>query len=233
MKELVEVIAKSLVDYPDEVQVTETENDKAVVLELKVAQSDMGKVIGKQGRIAKAIRTVVKAAASQTHGIRGEVKVFPMTDDVSRFKNMKELILDTGKEQIVLEVTSARPQKNLVILKFKGIDNINDVEKYKGCGLFVTKENRVKCKKDEYFIADLIGLRAIDEEGEAFGTISDVIQTGANDVYVVTTKQGEEVMIPAIKDCILEVSVEEQDGQAGYVRIHLLPGLLDLNNNRK
>ena len=172
-------------------------------------------------------------AITQTHGIRGEVKVFPMTDDVSRFKNMKELILDTGKEQIVLEVTSARPQKNLVILKFKGIDNINDVEKYKGCGLFVTKENRVKCKKDEYFIADLIGLRAIDEEGEAFGTISDVIQTGANDVYVVTTKQGEEVMIPAIKDWILEVSVEEQDGQAGYVRIHLLPGLLDLNNNRK
>ena len=152
-------------------------------------------------------------AITQTHGIRGEVKVFPMTDDVSRFKNMKELILDTGKEQIVLEVTSARPQKNLVILKFKGIDNINDVEKYKGCGLFVTKENRVKCKKDEYFIADLIGLRAIDEEGEAFGTISDVIQTGANDVYVVTTKQGEEVMIPAIKDCILEVSVEEQDGR--------------------
>mgnify|MGYP000096113604 FL=1 len=172
-------------------------------------------------------------AITQTHGIRGEVKVFPMTDDVSRFNNMKELILDTGKEQIVLEVTSARPQKNLVILKFKGIDNINDVEKYKGCGLFVTKENRVKCKKDEYFIADLIGLRAIDEEGEAFGTISDVIQTGANDVYVVTAKQGEEVMIPAIKDCILEVSVEEQDGQAGYVRIHLLPGLLDLNNNRK
>ena len=172
-------------------------------------------------------------AITQTHGIRGEVKVFPMTDDVSRFKNMKELILDTGKEQIVLEVTSARPQKNLVILKLKGIDNINDVEKYKGCGLFVTKENRVKCKKDEYFIADLIGLRAIDEEGEAFGTISDVIQPGANDVYVVTTKQGEEVMIPAIKDCILEVTVEEQDGQAGYVRIHLLPGLLDLNNNRK
>ena len=107
-------------------------------------------------------------AITQTHGIRGEVKVFPMTDDVSRFKNMKELILDTGKEQIVLEVTSARPQKNLVILKFKGIDNINDVEKYR-------KKSRVKCKKDEYFIADLIGLRAIDEEGEAFGTISDVI----------------------------------------------------------
>ena len=65
MKELVEVIAKSLVDYPDQVVVTETENEKAIVLELRVAQSDMGKVIGKQGRIAKAIRSVVKAGASK------------------------------------------------------------------------------------------------------------------------------------------------------------------------
>ena len=66
MKELVEVIAKSLVDYPEEVVVTETENDKTIVVELHVASSDMGKVIGKQGRIAKAIRSVVKAAASKT-----------------------------------------------------------------------------------------------------------------------------------------------------------------------
>ena len=66
MKELVEVIAKSLVDYPEEVVVTETENDKTIVLELHVASSDMGKVIGKQGRIAKAIRSVVKAAASKS-----------------------------------------------------------------------------------------------------------------------------------------------------------------------
>ena len=170
---------------------------------------------------------------SSTHGIRGEVKVFPTTDDPTRFKKLKQVILDTGREQKDLEIEGVKFFKQFVILKFKGIDNINDIEKYKGKSLYVTREHAVKLKKDEYFIADLIGLRAIDEEGEAFGTISDVIQTGANDVYVVTTKQGEEVMIPAIKDCILEVSVEEQDGQAGYVRIHLLPGLLDLNNNRK
>lgn len=166
-------------------------------------------------------------AITQTHGIRGEVKVFPMTDDISRFKNMKELILDTGKERLKLEVTGARPQKNLVILKFKGIDNINDVEKYKGCGLFVSKENRVKLKKDEYFIADLIGIKAIDEQEEEIGTIVDVLQTGANDVYVVKTPQKKEVLIPAIKDCILEVDVE-----AGYVKLHLLPGLLDLNEKK-
>ena len=88
-------------------------------------------------------------AITQTHGVRGEVKVFPLTDDVTRFKNMKDLILDTGREQITLEVTSARPQKNLVILKFKGYDSINDVEKYKGAKLYVTKENRVACDEDE------------------------------------------------------------------------------------
>ena len=65
MKELVEVIAKSLVDHPDEVVITEKETEKEIILELKVASSDMGKVIGKQGRIAKAIRAVLKAASSK------------------------------------------------------------------------------------------------------------------------------------------------------------------------
>lgn len=166
-------------------------------------------------------------AITQTHGLGGEVKVFPMTEDVSRFNNMKELILDTGKEQIVLEVTGARPQKNLVILKFKGIDDINEVERYKGCGLYVTKENRVKLEKDEYFIADLIGVRAIDEEGEEIGEITDVLQTGANDVYVIKTAQRKEVLVPAIRDCVREVNIE-----AGYVKLHLLEGLLDLNEKK-
>ena len=163
-------------------------------------------------------------ANTQTHGIRGEVKVFPMTDDVSRFKNMKELILDTGKEQIVLEVTSARPQKNLVILKFKGIDNINDVEKYRKKSLYVTRENAVKLKKDEYFIADLIGMKVSTDEGEELGTLSDVMQTGANDVYVISMTDGEEVLVPAIRDCIRDVDVEQ-----GQMCVHLLPGLLDIN----
>ena len=147
-----------------------------------------------------------------------------MTDDVSRFKNMKELILDTGKEQIVLEVTSARPQKNLVILKFKGIDNINDVEKYRKKSLYVTRENAVKLKKDEYFIADLIGMKVSTDEGEELGTLSDVMQTGANDVYVISMTDGEEVLIPAIRDCIRDVDVEQ-----GQMCVHLLPGLLDIN----
>ena len=149
-------------------------------------------------------------AITQTHGVRGEVKVFPLTDDVMRFKNMKDLILDTGREQITLEVTSARPQKNLVILKFKGAK------------LYVTKENRVACDEDEYFIADLIGLTVVTEEGQALGTLIDVISTGANDVYVVEMPSGREVLLPAIRDCILNVDDEE-----GKMTVHLLDGLLE------
>jgi len=162
---------------------------------------------------------------TQTHGIRGEVKVFPLTDDISRFKNMKNLLLDAGKEgYISLEVENARPQKNLVILKFKGIDNINDIEKYKGHGLYVTKDNRVDLKEDEYFIADLIGCDVYldSDKDNRFGTISDVMETGANDVYEITLESGKTVLVPAIKDCILDVDIEGR-----RMEIHLMEGLMD------
>ena len=159
-----------------------------------------------------------------THGVRGEVKVFPTTDDANRFKKLKNVILDTGKEQLDLEITQVNFFKNLVILKFKGIDNINDIEKYKGKSLYVTRENAVKLKKNEYFIADLIGLKAVTEDGTELGSITDVLQTGANDVYVVKQPDGEEVLIPAIKDCVLKVDLE-----AGVMTLHLLDGLLDVN----
>ena len=163
-------------------------------------------------------------AITQTHGIKGEVKVFPLTDDISRFKNMKNLLLDAGKEgYISLEVENARPQKNLVILKFKGIDNINDIEKYKGHGLYVTKENRVRLKADEYFIADLIGVKVfLDTDADTeFGEITDVLQTGANDVYEIQMTSGKSVLVPAIKDCIKSVDME-----SNKMIIHLLDGLI-------
>ena len=161
---------------------------------------------------------------TQTHGIRGEVKVFPLTDDISRFKNMKNLLLDGGKDgYITLEVENVRPQKNLVILKFKGIDNINDIEKYKGKGLYVTKENRVPLKKDEYFIADLMGCKVFDDEGNEIGELTEVMQTGANDVYVVKVSDEKEVLFPAIKECVKEVNVEE-----GKVIVHVMDGLMDI-----
>lgn len=159
---------------------------------------------------------------SSTHGIRGEVKVFPTTDDPKRFKKLKQVILDTGREQRELEVEGVKFFKQFAILKFKDIDNINDIEKYKGKSLYVTREHAVKLKKDEYFIADLIDMQVELEDGTPFGVLTDVMQTGANDVYCIQTEKYGEVLVPAIKDCILQVDVEENKMQ-----IHLLDGLIE------
>lgn len=166
---------------------------------------------------------------TNTHGIRGEVKVFPTTDDANRFKDLKEVILDTGKEQISLKIQQVKFFKNLVILKFKGIDNINDIEKYKGRSLFVTRENAVELEEDEFFIADLIDLQVVlEEDNQVFGTVVDVLQTGANDVYVIEKEDShEEILLPAIKECIKDI-----DMKARVMKISLLPGILDLNKSK-
>ena len=158
---------------------------------------------------------------SSTHGVRGEVKVFPTTDDVKRFKKLKKVILDTGKEQLPLEIEGAKFFKQFVILKFRGIDNINDIEKYKGKRLLVDREHAVKLKKDEYFIADMIGMDVFTEDGELFGALKDVMETGANDVYIIEMSDGKEVLVPAIKQCILDVDIENRK-----MVIHLLEGLV-------
>lgn len=159
-----------------------------------------------------------------THGIRGEVKVFPTTDDAKRFLDLKEIILDTGKEKKTLHIERVKFFKNLVILKFKEFDNINDVEMYRQKGLFVTRENAVPLEENEYFIADLIGLSAVSDEGEDLGELADVLQTGANDIYVVKKAGAADILVPAIKDCIKNIDLE-----AGRIEIHLLPGLREIN----
>ena len=122
---------------------------------------------------------------TSTHGVRGEVKVYPTTDDPRRFRRLKEVVLDTGREKLNLEIEGVKFFKQFVILKFKGLDNINDIEKYRQKSLYVTRKNAVRLQRDEYFIADLIGLKVQDEDGKELGTVKDVIETGANDVYEV------------------------------------------------
>ena len=160
---------------------------------------------------------------TSTHGVRGEVKVYPTTDDPRRFRRLKEVVLDTGKEKINLEIEGVKFFKQFVILKFKGLDNINDIEKYRQKSLYVTRKNAVRLQRDEYFIADLIGLKVQDEDGKELGTVKDVIETGANDVYEVEMADGKSLLLPAIKQCILNVDVEN-----GTMQVHVLEGLLDL-----
>lgn len=157
---------------------------------------------------------------SSTHGIRGEVKVFPTTDDPMRFKKLKKVLLDTGRERLELEVQSVRFFKQFAIVKFKGIDNINDIERYKGKGLFVPREDAVPLGEDEYYIADLIGMEVFTEDGH-FGVVRDVMETGANEVYIVESDEHGEVLIPAIRQCVLDVNVEEKK-----MKIRLMDGLI-------
>ena len=160
---------------------------------------------------------------SSTHGVRGEVKVFPTTDEKERFKKLKTVLLDTGKEQISLEIEGVKFFKNMVILKFIGYDNINDVERYRGKDLLITREQAVPLKENENFVADLIGLTVKTDEGDILGNVKDVLFTGANDVYVVERENGKDILLPAIRQCILDVDLEEQ-----VMTVHLLDGLLDL-----
>ena len=157
-----------------------------------------------------------------THGIHGEVKVFPTTDDPNRFKKLKKVLLDTGIQKLELEVAGVKFFKKFVILKFKEFDDITQVEKYRKCPLLVTRENAVRLKKNEYFIADLIGLKVYTEDGTFLGNLEDVMQTGADDVYQIVTEEGKEILIPAIRQCILDVDIE-----SGNMKVHLLEGLVD------
>ena len=161
---------------------------------------------------------------SNTHGVRGEVKIFSTTDDIRRFKKLKQCVIDTGREKIPVEVESCKFFKQTPILKFKTIDQLNDVERFKGKDLLVHRDHAVKLQKNEFFIVDLGGLKVESDDGMDLGVLTDVLQTGANDVFVAKMPDGNEVLIPYIEQCVPEIHPE-----TGKVVVHLLPGLLDLN----
>lgn len=159
---------------------------------------------------------------ASTHGLKGEVKVFPTTDDPERFLELETVILDTGKEYKSLEVGGVKFFKNQVILKFREFNDINDVEQYKGKDILITRDQAVPLEENENFITDLIGMEVYTDEDRLLGTLTDVLKTGANDVYVVKAEAGKEILLPAIPSCILKVDVEE-----ARMRVHILEGLLE------
>lgn len=157
-----------------------------------------------------------------THGLRGEVKVFPTTDDVKRFDDCDEVILVTKQEKLVLHVERVKYFKNIVIVKFKEFHDINEVERFRKCDIMVTREHAVPLEEGEYFICDIIGATVTEEDGTPVGTVKDVMETGANNVFVILTEDGREVLFPSIPDCIKKVDVEKKE-----VVAHIMPGLMD------
>ena len=157
-----------------------------------------------------------------THGVRGEVKVFPTTDDPSRFEDLSYVLLDLGTEKKELHISHVKYFKNLVILKFDTFDTPESVVPFRGRDLYVRREDAAPLGEDEYYIADLIGMQVRLEDGTSYGVLKDVMETGANDVYIIKKPNGKEVLVPAIHECILSVDVEN-----ACMTIHLLAGLDD------
>ena len=160
-----------------------------------------------------------------THALKGEVKVFSTSSEKARFEKLKTVYLskkadDFKKEEsIELNIESVRYFNDLVILKFKEFNVIDEVSKYVHYSIWIKRDDALDLKDGEYYIADIIGLDCIDDTGNNLGTIVDCMQTGANDVYVVKNEK-REIYIPAIKDCILDVDFEKN-----IMKVHLLEGL--------
>lgn len=160
---------------------------------------------------------------TSTHGLKGEVKVFPTTDNPERFEQLDNAFIKYKNETVKVTVKSVKYFKQYVIVKFKEFDDINLVEKYKSCDLIIDRKDAVELAEGEYFICDLIGLNVVTDTNEEFGVITDVLTSSANDIYVVKHND-KEVLLPVIEQCVLDVNLEEKK-----VLVHIMDGLLDLN----
>lgn len=160
---------------------------------------------------------------ANTHGIRGEAKIFPTGDDPKHFSALEEVYLKKGGRETRFRISSVRYFKNLVICKFEGIDTPEALLPYKNADIYMDRKDAAPLKENEHYIADLIGLEVVTDEDKKLGTVEDIWATGANQVMEVRPPEGKNILIPYIRECILEVEPEK-----GFIRVHLLDGLLDL-----
>lgn len=159
---------------------------------------------------------------TSSHGVRGEAKVYPTTDDMTRFESLKEVMIKNKDSEMWTEVTGVRYSKNLVIAKFACFSAPEEIKKYLQADVLIDRKDAVPLEEGEYYIADLIGSQVVSDEGKELGKIKDVLQTGANDVYLVKGADGKELLFPVIPDCVKNVDIEN-----GIITVHIMPGLLD------
>ena len=156
-----------------------------------------------------------------TFGIKGFVKVAPFVDDILRFDELKKVYIKKQKQLKELEVEEVKYHKNMVLLKFKGIDKVEDAETLRNSYLEVDRENAIDLEEGTYFIADLLGLDVITEEGKMLGKLEDIFNTGSNDIYVVKDEMGKQILLPAISEVVKEINLEESK-----IIVHLMEGLI-------
>lgn len=156
-----------------------------------------------------------------TNGLKGFLKVKPLTDDITRFEKLKTIYIQKAKELIGFKIQEVKYNKQSVLLKLEGIDDITEAEKYNNFYIKISKENAVELEKNSYFIVDIIGCQVYTDENEYLGNVVDVFQTGSNDVYTLKNSEGKEILIPAIKEVIKNVDIKNKK-----IVIHLMDGLI-------
>ena len=156
-----------------------------------------------------------------TTGLKGVIKIKPFTDDITRFESLKTIYISMKSELKEFEIEQVRYNKNMVLLKLKGIDSIEEAEKYKNLYLKIHRKDAGELEENTYFVADILGCKVVTEQGEELGNLIDIFPTGSNDVYVVKNEEGKQVLLPAIKEVIKKVDIENR-----LIIVHLLEGLI-------
>ena len=156
-----------------------------------------------------------------TFGIKGLVKVNPFTDDMERFKELKSVLVVKNKDLIEMQIEEVKFHKNVILIKFKGIEDINMAEKYKGCYIKIKREAARKLPEGTYFIADLIGIKVYDENGNLLGKVDDIYNNKSTDIYVIKDDLGKQILLPGTKEVIKQVDLE-----AERIVVHLIDGLV-------
>ena len=156
-----------------------------------------------------------------TFGIKGFVKVNPWVNDVTRFDNLKKVYIKIRKSLKELEIEEVKYHKNQVLLKFKGIETVEQAEMIRNAILEIDRKDAIPLEEGEYFIADLLESEVYTDEGEKLGIVEDIFNTGSNDIYVVKNELGKSILLPRIKDVFKEIDVENKK-----IIVHLIEGLI-------
>lgn len=156
-----------------------------------------------------------------TQGNKGEIKVLPLTDSTDRFKKLTSIFIRNNIDRKTLKIEKIRIKENMVILKIENIENIKEAKMIVGSYLEVKRENAVKLPKGTYFVFEIIGLEVYNKNNIFLGKVDNVISTGSNDVYVVKSKDKEELFIPAIREVVKNIDLEKK-----RITINMVDGLI-------
>ena len=156
-----------------------------------------------------------------TFGINGFVKVYPYVNDIKRFDDLNKIYIKLRKEEVELEIEEVKYQKNMVLLKLKGINTIEEAEKLRNAYIEIDRKDAIPLKKDEYFIADLLGLEVFTDTGEKLGILDDIYNNGSSDIFVVKNELGKQFLLPYIDEVVKKI-----DLNLGKIIVHLIDGLI-------